>query len=54
MPAEVYAALAYYFDHCSEIDAEIAAELTALDRADGLPATPLRLRLLAARRHRAA
>ena len=53
-PAEVHAALAYYFDHREEIDAELADELTALDQAAERPASPLRLRLLAARRHRAA
>ena len=31
LPSEVHAALAYYFDHRSEIDAELAAELADLD-----------------------
>ena len=53
-PAEVHAALAYYFDHREEIDAELADELTMLDRANERPASPLRLRLIAARRNRAA
>jgi uncharacterized protein (DUF433 family) len=53
-PAEVHAALGYYFDHHEEIDAELADELTALDRASESPASPLRLRLVAARRGRAA
>ena len=30
-PAEVYSAMAYYFDHQAEIDAEIQAELDQLD-----------------------
>lgn len=50
MPAEVHAALGYYYDHREEIDAELAAELAALDEAEGGPASPMRLRLIAARR----
>jgi hypothetical protein len=53
-PAEVHAALAYYFDHREEIDAELAAELADMDRADEQPASPLRLRLVAARQSRRA
>ena len=53
-PAEVHAALAYYFDHAEEIDAELAAELTELDRTARQPPSPLRLRLLALRRGEAA
>ena len=30
-PAEVYSAMAYYFDHPQEIDAEIQAELDQLE-----------------------
>ena len=53
-PAEVHAALAYYFAHREEIDGELADELSALDQAKERPASPLRLRLIAARRDRAA
>jgi hypothetical protein len=49
-PAEVHAALGYYFDHPEEIDAELAAELTELDHMTRQPPSPLRLRLLALRR----
>ena len=52
--AEIHAALGYYYDHREEIDAELSEELTALDHADERPASPLRLRLLATRRNRAA
>ena len=48
--AEVHAALGYYYDHREEIDAELAAEVSALDVADEKAASALRLRLLAARR----
>lgn len=53
-PAEVHAALGYYFDHREEIDAELAAELAELDRMAQQPPSPLRLRLLALRRGEAA
>ena len=53
-PAEVHAALAYYFDHREEIDAELADELAELDRMARQPPSPLRLRLLALRRGEAA
>jgi hypothetical protein len=53
-PAEVHAALAYYFDHRDEIDSELATELTELDRMAQQPPSPLRLRLLALRRGEAA
>lgn len=53
-PAEVHAALAYYFDHREEIDEELAAELREIDRASQQPASPLRLRLLTLRRGSAA
>ncbi len=33
-PAEVYAALTYYFDHKPEIDAEIEAELEEVKRIE--------------------
>ncbi len=52
--AEIHAALGYYHDHREEIDAELTKELNALDQADEHPASPLRLRLLASRRNRAA
>ena len=52
--AEIHAALGYYYDHRGEIDAELIEEITALDQTDERPASPLRLRLLAARRNRAA
>ena len=48
--AEVHAALGYYYDHRAEIDAELAAEVAALDVADEKAPSALRLRLLAARR----
>ena len=48
--AEVHAALGYYYDHRGEIDAELSAELSALDAADQQAPSALRLRLLAARR----
>lgn len=53
-PAEVHAALGYYFDHREEIDAELADELDQLDRAASRPPSTLRARLLAIRRSRAA
>ncbi|MEY2395129.1 MAG: hypothetical protein QOF94_1474 [Acidobacteriaceae bacterium] len=53
-PAEVHAALAYYFDHREEIDAELAAKLCELDRMAQAPPSPLRLRLLALRQGNAA
>jgi hypothetical protein len=49
-PAEVHAALAYYFDHRDEIDDELAAELRDLDRTSQQPPSELRLRLLTLRR----
>lgn len=39
-PAQVYAALAYYYDHKLQIDAEIAAN-DALARRAGLSAVPI-------------
>ena len=48
-PAEVYGALTYYFDHPSEIDAELSEEVAALDAGANRPPSALRLRLLAAR-----
>jgi uncharacterized protein (DUF433 family) len=45
-PAEAHAAMAYYFDHQAEIDAEIRAELDEVDRAHrAAQDSPLRLRL---------
>jgi hypothetical protein len=48
--AEVHAALAHYYDRREAIDAELAAEVSALDAADQQAPTPLRLRLLGIRR----
>jgi len=46
--AEAHAAMAYYFDHQDEIDAEIAAEDEAVRNAvANAPETPLVLRLKA-------
>jgi hypothetical protein len=53
-PAEIHAALAYYFDHREEIDVELSDELTALDQTAERPKSSLRKRLVAARRERAA
>lgn len=49
-PAEVHAALGYYYDHQEEIDAELVAELAEWDQMARQPLSPLRLRLLALRR----
>lgn len=47
-PAEAHAAMAYYFDHQPEIDAEIRAELDDVDRDHrAAQDSPLRLRLRA-------
>ena len=50
-PAEVHAAMAYYFDHAAEIDEEIRREWSEVEqsRATRLP-SPVVLRLLAARK----
>ncbi len=48
--AEVHAALCYYYDHREESDAELDAEVSALDAEDEKVPSALRLRLLAARR----
>ena len=48
--AEVHAALGYHYDHRAEIDAELAAEVSALDVADEKAPSALRLRLITARR----
>jgi hypothetical protein len=46
--AEVHTALAYYFDHVPEIDAEIEAELKEVQRsAAHAPQTPLLVKLRA-------
>ena len=50
-PAEVHAALGYYFDHREKIDAELSGEMDALDEADRQSPSALRLRLLTARRY---
>jgi hypothetical protein len=47
MPAEAHSAMAYYYDHQSEIDDEIRSELTEAERdrvAQPLSPTLLRLR----------
>lgn len=47
-PAEAHAAMAYYFDHQAEVDAEIAAELKDADSAHrAAQNSQLRLRLRA-------
>lgn len=48
--AEVHAALGYYYDHREEVDAELSAEVAALDASDLKRPSALRLRLLAVRR----
>jgi uncharacterized protein (DUF433 family) len=48
MPAEAHAAMAYYFDHQAEIEAEIQAELAELDRTQHQSdQSPLRIKLRA-------
>lgn len=44
-PAEVHAAMAYYYDHRPEIDAEIAEEMRLVEEAMAQPPSPLALRL---------
>jgi hypothetical protein len=53
-PAEIHAALAYFYDHRSEIEAELAGELEALDRQAVANPSSLRLRLIRERRTAAA
>jgi hypothetical protein len=53
-PAEMHSALAYYYDHTPEIDAEIAEELRKIEAMAKEPPSSLRLRLLALRRGEAA
>ena len=48
-PAEVHAALGYYFDHREEIDAELSSELSQLDQAGRAKPTVLRVRAYMAR-----
>jgi uncharacterized protein (DUF433 family) len=51
MPAEAHAAMAYYYDHQTEIEAEIQAELAEIEAARAAAApTPFVLRLRAQRR----
>jgi len=51
LPAEAYSAMAYYFDHRSEMDAEIEQELSAVDNArQQLPESPIAARLRAQRK----
>lgn len=41
-PGEVYAAMAYYFDHKPEIDSELRSELEQLDReSQSTPPSPI-------------
>lgn len=47
--AEVHAALAYYYDHQEEIDAENAADLEEFGRLSATESVALRERLLAAK-----
>lgn len=48
LPSEAHSAMAYYFDHQQEIDAEIQAELDETDAAHAAAQnSPLRLRLRA-------
>lgn len=47
-PAEVHAAMTYYYDHRAEIDAEIRAEILANRAArTAAPPTPFELRMQA-------
>jgi len=47
-PAEAHAAMAYYFDHQQEIDAEIQADLEEADREQqACQNSPLRMKLRA-------
>jgi Protein of unknown function (DUF433) len=52
--AEIHAALGYYYNHRQEIDDQLDAELNELELASERPASSLRLRLIAARRNKAA
>lgn len=47
--AEVYAALAYYFAHKDQIDADISADASAATAAQAANPSPLRSRLAASR-----
>jgi uncharacterized protein (DUF433 family) len=50
-PAEAHSAMAYYYDHQAEIDAEIRSELAEVsDARSAVAATPFELRLRAAGR----
>jgi uncharacterized protein (DUF433 family) len=46
-PAEVHAALTYYFDHQQEIDQEIADELREIESSASAPRSPFFLRMRA-------
>ncbi len=47
-PAEVYAAMMYYYDHAGEIDAEIRDELKAIESARSISSpSPFALRMRA-------
>lgn len=51
MPAEAYAAMAYYYDHQADIEAEIQAELAQVEAAKAAASlTPFVLRMRAQRR----
>ena len=48
LPAEAYGAMAYYYDHQDEIDAEIRAEMTATRAAQAAASpTPFAVRMQA-------
>lgn len=53
-PAEVHAALGYFFDHRDEIDAELAEELDSIELDASRTPSVLRSKILAARRTRVA
>jgi hypothetical protein len=46
-PAEVHAAMGYYFDHQGEIDAEIQFECAAVEASHPLQPSPLVMRMRA-------
>jgi len=46
-PAEVHAAMGYYFDHQDEIDAEIKAELAEIEATRPKQVSPILMRMRA-------
>lgn len=51
LPAEAHSAMAYYFDHRTEIDAEIEQELSTIEDArQQVPESPIAARLRAKRK----